>query len=463
MERKKFKRLALLTSLTILLTISVQFYRNVQIYKTNKQGLELEVGKSLDKAIDQFYAELARVRMTELVEAGKSFAIEVDTTGVSSTEIMERVQSAYFRNIELAMVDNLSKDSAEQSEKNPYWPGLKKRINDTALKYSLSLSGVASYLDPQLTELGIKDDKQLVMIEGGEVIRGPDLNSLSGYSSIATSKSSLLQKNQYLQLYYDIGFMPIFALGIMDFTFSIVVIGCILVALMTLYRMVYRQKELAAIKDDFLSNITHEFKTPIAAGISTLEGITMFNKDNDVHKNRKYAELALGELNKMNGLVEKLLETSSMDFEAPQLKLEQLDLTYLIKEVVENHKLLDTNKEIKAILEESGRRLGDKFYLKMAIGNLIDNALKYGGETVTVKLQKYAELVLIDVIDDGGGIDKKHRSYIFDKFYRVPTGNIHDVKGYGIGLYAARKIIEQHMGKLDLEVKNGLTIFRISL
>jgi two-component system phosphate regulon sensor histidine kinase PhoR len=105
----------------------------------------------------------------------------------------------------------------------------------------------------------------------------------------------------------------------------------------------------------------------------------------------------------------------------------------------------------------------DEFHLENAISNLIDNAIKYGGDQTNVRIEQRHDKLEIFVEDNGGGIHGWHRERIFEKFYRIPTGNVHDVKGFGIGLFYSKKIVEKHGGELELVPNNEMTIFKITL
>jgi two-component system phosphate regulon sensor histidine kinase PhoR len=241
---------------------------------------------------------------------------------------------------------------------------------------------------------------------------------------------------------------------------SLLIISC----LFYLLKIINQQKELAVVKNDLISNITHEFKTPIATVAAALEAIENFNVLEDPEKTKKYLSLSSVHLKKLHQMVEKLLETASLDSEQLLLKKETVDIIELIEKLVNKHKLLTHKKElIFATNLQPIYVCIDLFHFENAISNLIDNAIKYGGNQIQININSILRLTEITIADDGTGIEKNQQEKIFDKFYRVPRGNTHDVKGFGIGLYYCKKIIEKHRGTIKLTSDKKQTIFKITI
>ena len=279
-----------------------------------------------------------------------------------------------------------------------------------------------------------------------------------------TSKSTYLPQGEMLTVYFDNESLLILKKGLVDIILSLAIVLTVIGALLYLYRIISRQKQLALIKDDLISNITHEFKTPIATISSAIEGIAYFNDENDPKKTRRYLSISSDQLDKLNTMVEKLLETAAIDSGDLQVELQDVDVTTLTKKVVDNFNLIKGDKSLKFSLPNEVIVVRvDEFHFENAISNLIDNAIKYGGEEIEVKLTQANGRVKWHVIDDGGKIDKEDQKRIFEKLYRVPQGNKHDVKGFGIGLYYAKAIVEQHGGKLSLSLSEKSTCFCIEL
>jgi two-component system phosphate regulon sensor histidine kinase PhoR len=233
-------------------------------------------------------------------------------------------------------------------------------------------------------------------------------------------------------------------------------------SLLYLLRIIREQKQLAEIKNDFISNMTHEFKTPIATIGVALESIQHFNTSNDPEKTKKYIDMSSQQIGKLNVMVEKLLDTATLDRDALALDKQESNLADLLEGIYQKYR---QTYEEKIITYESNadqvRASIDAFHVENAIDNIIDNAVKYGGETIDIKLGKAKKAVLITIKDSGQTLTKPQVSQIFEKFYRVPKGNTHDVKGFGIGLYYTKTIIEKHEGTIS--VTTSPTTFKITL
>lgn len=235
-------------------------------------------------------------------------------------------------------------------------------------------------------------------------------------------------------------------------------------SLFYLLKIINQQKALAEIKNDLISNITHEFKTPITTISTALEAINNFNAIEDTEKTKKYVSISENQIKKLHLMVEKLLETATLDSEKLLLKKETIDIVGLLEKLTKKHQLLTTEKHISFASDGSELPFNiDEFHFENAISNLIDNAIKYGGNEILVALHTTSNGISISVTDNGKGIDKNQQDKIFDKFYRIPKGNTHDVKGFGIGLYYTKKIIEKHNGSINLHATSGKTVFKINL
>ena len=238
----------------------------------------------------------------------------------------------------------------------------------------------------------------------------------------------------------------------------------VILCLFYLLKIINKQKELAEIKNDLISNITHEFKTPITTVSAAIEAINTFNAIDDKEKTKKYLAISSSQLKKLHQMVEKLLETATLDSEKLLLQKEEIDVVSLVKNIALKN---DFNSEKKSIqFASSADKLLvylDPFHFENAISNLIDNALKYGGNEIEVHINRVLDTLEITVADNGNEIEKNQREKIFDKFHRIPKGNTHNVKGFGIGLYYTKKIVEKHDGKIQLLPSLTNTIFKITL
>lgn len=278
------------------------------------------------------------------------------------------------------------------------------------------------------------------------------------------SKGTYLASNQKLSIRFGNASLNILKRGGLDLIISLVIIMVVIGSLLYLYKIITEQKQLAEIKNDFISNITHEFKTPIATISTAMEGILNFNQANDPEKTVKYLDISKGQLKKLNGMVEKLLETASLDSNEIDISEDEVEVVTFTKQIFDKFHLIKGDKTLsfETAMSEEWVKM-DEFHMENSLGNLVDNAIKYGGDDIKVRLSANHESIFWEVIDNGGKINKLDRVRIFDKFYRVPTGNVHDVKGFGIGLYYTKTLVEKHGGSVDLKVTPNSTNFSIQL
>ena len=219
--------------------------------------------------------------------------------------------------------------------------------------------------------------------------------------------------------------------------------------------MIHRQKKLSTIKNEFINNLTHEFKTPIAS--ISLAASLLRNNEKEIDQGRKmnYLKLINHETKRLEGQVDKVLQIAMIDSGNFSLEKKQLNVHEIIERVVESMGLVVSERsgQITLDLKASNQTvMADETHLVNIIYNLVDNALKYTMDIPQISIATTDENEGIQIIvkDNGIGIGKEIQKYIFDKFYRAETGDVHNVKGFGLGLSYVKKIIEAHKGKIDL-------------
>ena len=255
---------------------------------------------------------------------------------------------------------------------------------------------------------------------------------------------------------------------------SQIIVSLLLVALTTisfivLFRNLIRQRKLTQLKNDFISNITHELKTPIATVSVAVEALKSFNALDDPKRTQEYLSISANELQRLSLLVDKVLKLSMFEKQEIELKNETFDLKQLIEEVVASMRLQFEKYHaiIKLDLPDAPIPLiADRLHITSVIYNLLDNALKYstGNPIIRVGLKENTDELEFLVEDNGAGIPNEYKEKVFDKFFRVPTGDHHNVKGYGLGLSYVAYVVQRHHGRIAVQTVAGAgSIFTVTL
>jgi len=228
---------------------------------------------------------------------------------------------------------------------------------------------------------------------------------------------------------------------------------------------IYKQKRLSLIKNDFINNMTHELKTPISTISLACEALGDHSLQMEMSQQKMYVGMINDENKRLSLLVDNVLKSAIWDSSSLKLKKELLDIHALVEKVVKSFEIQVKNKNGTIQLDLKATKSHfyfDSIHMSNVIYNLLDNANKYSTDEPIIHLQtKNLEGELIITVKDNGiGIPKEHQNKIFDKFYRISTGNVHNVKGFGLGLNYVKRIIDNHHGKIWLEsvVGSGTTI-----
>jgi two-component system phosphate regulon sensor histidine kinase PhoR len=236
--------------------------------------------------------------------------------------------------------------------------------------------------------------------------------------------------------------------------FSVFLVGFTILSFTLLYRNLLRQQKLAAIKNEFISNITHELKTPIATVSVAIEALRNFSASLNPQKTKEYLDISANELNRLSLLVDKVLKLSMFEKKEIELKYEPLDMQQLVDEVTSSMRLQAEKRKacVQVQAEGSTTLEGDRLHLVSVLFNLLDNALKYSNEKpqINIGIHGVGEKLQLVVTDNGIGIAPEYHRRIFEKFFRVPHGNVHDAKGYGLGLSYVSHVVEKHNGTIEV-------------
>lgn len=486
MNKKNYKWVIYFIGITIGLTIAVQFYWNYKEYQQNKKNLVGKVQLSLDNAVEDYYANLTRsgfITMTspDSINPNKIDSIFVKTK--SRRELRKKIDSTlqfiaqkdsnkvFFLGGWRSNNPNLVNPHRQRFPKN--LDSIISKIVVSFSRDSLNLESLNNHLQTELKRNKI-DVNYALKFDYYKWIKNDsfasrtisyNFNEFPKKHLTTVSKSHYLPQRTNLELLFTNETETLLKDSLVSIFLSLLLSASIIFSILYLLKTIYKQKQLAEVKNDLISNITHEFKTPIATIATALEAMKNFNALNDKVKSEKYISIANNQVLKLNEMVEKILESATLNQEDLVLEKEPVDLVELINTVIEKYKFINSNKTFKFSHNIDSKILNiDKFHFENALGNIVDNSIKYGGDLITIDLIHNENNVELNFSDSGNGISKAQKDKVFEQFYRIPTGNTHDVKGFGIGLFYTKNIIEKHGGSISINYDHtNKTIITIKL
>ena len=243
--------------------------------------------------------------------------------------------------------------------------------------------------------------------------------------------------------------------------FSVLLIALTFLAFFISYQALSKERRLTMVRNDLVSNITHELKTPIATVKVALEAIQNFGAGANPEKRKEYLQIAETELDRLALLVDNVLKTSVQEGKEMLLDMEKIDLQALIKTILSTMKLQFDKMDAEVSFKAKNQPMwveGDRVHLTSVIYNLLDNALKYSNDhpKIEVQLMEVNDRYDLAISDHGLGIARNQLTRIFDKFYRVPqNSNRHDTKGYGLGLNYVSEVMKKHAGSIKVKSEKG--------
>jgi len=516
MRKQQYRAIIYFIGVVVAITLATQVYWNYKNYQEGKAQLVRDVQTILDKSIDDYYQQKASKTSFDLIKGfprtisrndnsehyQESLYIDIrdsDSSSISITGAAREIDSAN-QHIKIIgssgynkIVKNIKQDSSNTAfkfslvsksgdsivnkhitthsfpntvENNPIQTDSVRlhALQDLTTKIiwsfdneKLDLTALDSMLSQELHRKNVGQLKHKLKYNHST----KDSLLSTNYDIVIQSKSALLPKGDALSMGFGNTTKIVFKRNLLGILLSLFLVGAIISALLYLLKIIQEQKQLAEIKNDFISNITHEFKTPIATIGVAMESIQHFNATNDLAKTKKYVDMSSQQVSKLNIMVEKLLETATLDSQALALNKQETNLSELLQSIVEKYNSTqDKNISFSANSDQVWSSI-DAFHIENAIDNIFDNAIKYGGNEIDIACAKTKNNIQITISDNGNNLLKSQANQIFEKFYRVPKGNMHNVKGFGIGLYYTKTIIEKHGG--TIQVTTQPTTFKITL
>ena len=367
-------------------------------------------------------------------------------TEADGTVVEEKAMLAEETPYSNQMIDAMSKQFHAIMDK---YIGFDMSVMDSVLNEHLS----RRYIYPEFVAVEVVNGKDSVLF------RNPKIPSHSEYDTFRI----IINPNE--DVYYKAYITPLTRHILSQMIGVIVTIFLLMVAFAAafryLFRTVSRLRTIEEMKDDFVSNMTHELKAPISIAYAANDALLNYDTSNNPQKKTDYLTIAMKQLKHLGELVETILAVSMERRKTMTLKQEIINLPQLVEEIVEAQRMrADKNIAIEVCSEVDVKVTADKSHLSNVINNLIDNAIKYSGESVAINI--LLTPFSLEIADNGIGIAPKNLPFIFDKFYRVPHGNRQDVHGYGIGLYYVKHIVEKMGWNISVKSKEGSgSIFKI--
>jgi two-component system phosphate regulon sensor histidine kinase PhoR len=363
-----------------------------------------------------------------------------------NNEVQERIayKNAYIGEIEKSLTKINFTDKLEER--------IDSLFLDSLLHLALQEKGLGTEF-----EFGVFDSKGVFRFGNPSIVSEKLQDSPH---QIRLFKHDLVGKPGYLKVYFPKEKGLILSSSMWMLLTSIIVVMAIIYMFYWTLKAIITQKKNSEIKNDFINNMTHELKTPISTislAVEVLNDPAMGKNEGLVNR---YLKMINEENKRLAMLVEEVLQSAVLDKGGFKIKPEEVNLEHLVREVVSKMeiKLKEKKGKISITSDPNGRYefVGDRIHLTNLFYNLVDNAIKYSREQpeISIEIKNTTNQIAIHVTDNGIGISPEHIKKVFDKLYRVPTGNLHDVKGFGLGLNYVKTIVSRHGG--TVEVKSDL-------
>jgi two-component system phosphate regulon sensor histidine kinase PhoR len=376
---------------TIVLTIAVQLYWNYNNYLDNKQRVQNEIQNSLDTAIDEYYTDLSKSNFFAIIDYDsinskssflKDFWNEDINSSKSKVSISSiKISSDYSGDLEASKIPKILQQEIQKIKISSDTTKFLKGIQSVAIALDndeINFTRLDSIFTNQLSKKGIKTPHYLILIDKDIKVGGSNKAKDIELSLFSNSKSTFLRPDQNLRAYYEDPTIQALKKSSTGILLSLLLSLSVIFCLIYLLKIISTQKELAEIKNDLINNITHEFKTPIATISTAIEAFESFNVIDDKEKTKKYVSISSFQLKKLHQMVEKLLETATLDSESLILQKESTNINDLVLINIKKYELL-TEKNINFTTNTDSKIIDiDLFHFENAISNLIDNAIKYG-------------------------------------------------------------------------------------
>ncbi|MBD1386710.1 hypothetical protein IDJ75_15615 [Mucilaginibacter rigui] len=423
--------IAVLTALSILIFQLYWIYNN---YRNAQHIFSVTATNALEKSVDQY--QLQQIDLpTSLNYKVPSLTVFMRTLPDQDAVALDSTKSKQLFKAEMSTV-------AIDKRNVPVVKALIARLLLQQLHKPIDLKVLTGIYKELLRKEGIDVPVTLNLRGSPAEVRPGEIAATISYYKSAVVISAVVDSNKWLLRH---NLLP-----------ALVSVLLILLSAGSLWYMgfiIRRQLKLDGMKNEFIRNITHELRTPMTILRSSNEAIAQFGVASDPEKLSRYTGINNAVLDKLENEVERILEISSLERNAVSVNWQRVDLSELIQAVTKRFSGIEDNRIILKLSSPTTEINTDPDKLDTILSNLIDNALKYGGNDtdIIIEFSVAPKNWQLSVSDAGKGISKENLPFIFDNFYRVDTGELHDVKGYGLGLSHVKRLTELLKGKIEVQ------------
>lgn len=421
-------RFLIIAVISVVMIAAYEGYWLSGLYKSQRQSLEMQISSLISKSELAAYSfQLKREQLTDSIAF-------LSPDNLSKIVSIKRDSSFgnKIRSISVYRRDDFNKQVASSVTSPEFY-----EMMDSILFQNFKEAGIDEIFRP---------------LDTPDVVSDTDSAS-AGYIIV----KSTLGKKLYS---FDTGLMTGYILLNMSgiiFT-SLMVVAIVIFSFWFFINTLKKQMEFDEMKSSFTSNITHELKTPIAVAYAANDALLNYGLSDNPVKREEYLLDTKEQLEKLSALVERILSMSMKERGNFRLEVSETNIRDMFEKIVQETRLRTAKAcDIQIEADDNLTAIFDAKLMSSVVSTLVDNAVKYSGESVRILLKaiRKSDKLFISVSDNGIGIAQEHQRHVFEKFYRVPHGDVHEVKGYGIGLYFAKTIVERHGGRISLTSTPG--------
>lgn len=445
---KLFKTITSITISAILIVFALNILYLATLYQSIEHDVRRDVHSAmLDMDVDELW--LRTLANTKGKDAQTLYLVDVAQYNRDSLARLDSRISENIIDVNNATGNYIIREMSRQMHSDM---DIRSKINLNVIDSLLRTHLAARKINPEYVHVEICDTLGNILVDN------PGVKTRDGFDTFDLPLNGFIYR-AYLSPLTEQVFNKM--RGIIITTFILVLLFA--TGFWYLLHSIRRMRTIEEMKDDFINNMTHELKTPIAVAYAANDSMLNFDAANDEEKRVSYLNIAMKQLRRLQELVEGILSMSMERRKSMKLNIEDFDLLPLVNEVVASQRLRQEKPvRISVTGQDSLKVRADKTHFINVLNTLIDNSIKYSGDSVDIQITCTNNLMTIS--DNGIGIPSKSLPYIFDRFYRVPHDNVQNVRGYGIGLYYARQILGKIGYTIKAESKEGRsTTFTIKL